>query len=353
LLIAFSGCAKQPQEVLLVYPSPPDEPRIAYLRSYSGVNDFGQNSLFDRLLGSPERTFSKPYGVSATGSKIFITLTGIGGGVAVLDTKQQTMTHLRSKDLTLPTGVASMPDGGVYVADATTKRIFKFDPSGQKIASFSSPDGIKNPGGLALSVDGTRLYVADAYDHSVKVFSPAGALLFQFGGNGQADGKFLYPSNIAVDRRNGNVIVADTQNFRVQVFDRDGKFIRKFGEIGDVPGSFSRPKGVGVDSEGHIYITDAAFSNIQIFDENGQLLLYFGERGNIPGSFDLPAGMYIDAEDRIYVVDSLNSRVQVFQYLSEKWKQGHPAEYQKYLLIGQPAPGSAASGAALQEQKKP
>ena len=96
--------------------------------------------------------------------------------------------------------------------------------------------------------------------------------LFTFGARGDKDGEFNFPSNVAIERKTGNVYIVDTQNFRIQVFDKGGKFVKRFGQIGDAPGTFTRPKGIGIDSEGHIYVADAAFDNLQIFDEKGQVL---------------------------------------------------------------------------------
>lgn len=334
LAASLFGCASTAViEPPIVYPSPPEEPRIVYLKSYKGRIDFRKKSIFDAIFGVQVISdFKKPYGVSAFDGRIYVTETQYAG-VAIFDTKQETVKL--TGDFALPIGVAALPDGGYFVSDSKQKRVFGYDQNVNLRVAIGKKDEFKNPAGLAVNNDLKRLYVVDSYGHSVHVYSVQGEKLFQFGKDGDGDGDFHYPSNVAIDRRNGNVVVVDTQNFRVQIFDKDGKFIRKFGQLGDALGTFSRPKGVGVDSEGHIYVADAAFDNFQVFDENGQLLIFIGGAGNKPGYFQLPAGLFVDEQDKIYVVDSLNARVQVFQYLSEKWKKEHPQEYQSYLL---PAP---------------
>lgn len=331
LTASLFGCASTAvTERPIIYPSPPEEPRIVYLKSYRGRIDFRKNSIFDAIFGVQVLSdFKKPYGVSALDGRIYVTETQYAG-VAIFDTKQQKVKL--TGDFGLPVGVAALSDGGYFVSDAKQKRVFGYDQNENLRVAVGKKDEFKNPAGIAVNNDLKRLYVVDSYGHSVHVYSVQGEKLFQFGKDGDGDGDFHYPSNVAIDRRNGNVVVVDTQNFRVQIFDKDGKFIRKFGQLGDVLGTFSRPKGVGVDSEGHIYVTDAAFDNFQVFDENGQLLIFIGAAGNKPGYFQLPAGLFVDEQDKIYVVDSLNARVQVFQYLSEKWKKEHPQEYQSYLL---------------------
>lgn len=336
MLILLSGCASTAQETgIFVWPSPPDEPRIAYVRSYTGAGDFRKSSFLDAIFGKPASArLAKPYGVFAQGDKIYAALTA-GRSVAVIDEKARTVSYVGDRGagrLALPIGVARAADGTLFVSDAKQKRIFGYNAEGKLVRALGKKGEFKNPSGIAINNTLGRLYVVDSFGHTVHVYSLAGKPLFRFGSRGVADGSFNYPSNVAIDRRNGKVFVMDTQNFRVQIFDQDGKFLTKFGGVGDRPGNFSRPKGIGIDSDGNVYVADAAFDNFQIFDENGELLLFIGSAGAGPGQFQLPAGLFVDERDRIFVVDSLNSRVQVFQYFSERWKSEHPDEYKKYLL---------------------
>lgn len=336
----FSGCASAPsdKDASRYWPSPPEEPRIAYVRSYRS-QDFEKKGFLDLLLGtSAGAGFRNPYGINVAGDRILIALSG-SGEVAVMDTKMETLSYMGNKGqgtLGLPIGIAVASDGTVYVTDAKQKKIFGYDGQGELRVAIGKEGELSNPAGIAVNNEAGRLYIADSKAHVVKVYSLKGEPLFDFGQKGLQDGQFNFPTNVAVDKRNGNVVVVDTQNFRVQVFDKDGKFIRKFGEPGDRPGFFARPKGVGIDSEGHIYVIDANFSNFQVFDDQGALLLFVGSRGIRAGQFSGPTGMYIDETDRIYVVDTGNSRVQVFQYLSEKWRREHPEDYKNLLLKDQP-----------------
>lgn len=338
--MSLAACAARGplEESPIIYPPPPDEPRVVYLRSHYGERDYIKKGFLDFIFGAPRIAgLPKAYGVYAAGDRIYAALTG-AGAVVVIDTKMQKVSYIGGSGagkLVEPIGLAGTADGTIFVSDASLNRVFGYDTHGNLKIAIGKKDEFKNPGGLAVNDELNRLYVVDSYDHSVKVYSTKGEPLFRFGVNGVGDGEFHYPSNVAIDRRNGNVYVVDTMNFRVQVFDKDGKYLRKFGTIGTSPGNFARPKGIGVDSEGHVYVVDAAFENFQILDENGVPLLFVGGAGTAPGYFQLPAGLYIDQKDRIYVADSMNGRIQVFQYLSEKWKKENPEEYKKYLFTGQ------------------
>jgi len=347
ILITLSGCASTPEEKSLFWPAFPDEPRIAFVKSYMGESDLKEKGFFDKLFGGEHEALPKAYGVFAWDNKIYVTITS--GTVLIFDEKEKKLSAFGGEGiarLSLPIGVAVSSDGTIYVSDAKKKGVFAFDQKGKLKLSIWKKDELKNPAGIAINDELGRLYVIDSYGHSVHAYTLQGEKLFQFGSNGDGDGEFHFPTNIAIDRRNGKLYVVDTQNFRVQVFDRDGKFLSKIGTLGDGFGSFSRPKGIGVDTEGHVYVVDAAFDNFQIFDDTGQLLLFMGAAGDAPGYFQLPAGLYVDENDRIYIVDSLNRRVQVFQYLSEKWKKKNPEQYQKYLVqsekMGQKTDGEKA-----------
>ena len=50
--------------------------------------------------------------------------------------------------------------------------------------------------------------------------------------------------------------VADASNNRVSVFSQAGVFVRTFGSLGDGAGQFDFPNGVGVSGSGDIYIVD-------------------------------------------------------------------------------------------------
>ncbi|MEW6365870.1 MAG: 6-bladed beta-propeller [Acidobacteriota bacterium] len=310
----------------LVWPLPPERPRIKYLTTYRGVGDFGQKqSRWKSMLLGPEQpraieVLVKPYGVAAD----------VTGRVYVTDTAARRVFRFdpvaRDVDfvgeegqgrLAKPIGVAVDDEGMVFVADATLNRVFGYGPDGGLAIAIGREGELENPSGMAIDRQLKRLYVADSKKHIVLCYSSAdGSFIRTIGERGVDPGKFNFPTNIFVDRHS-QLYVADTLNFRIQVFGPEGDFIREVGKQGDTPGCLNRPKGVGVDSEGHIYVADASFNNFQIFDSQGAILLFVGLPGRGPGQFILPAGLFVDDQDRIYVADQGNSRVQVFQYIRE------------------------------------
>ena len=311
----------------LVWPLPPDPPRIRFVAAYSGEADFKKKaSGFRRLLLGPEPpsgvVLKKPYGVAASDDgRIYVTDTG-SATVFAFDAARREVRQLGVEGrvhFRVPTGIAVDGAGRVFVADSGLAAIYCFDGAGKPVMSLGGKE-LQSPAGLAIDRARHRLYAADSRGHRILSWDiESGKFLAAWGTRGAGDGQFNYPTNLAVDKA-GRVYVTDTGNFRVAILDADGRFVRAFGDAGDAMGHFHRPKGIGVDSDGNVYVSDAAFNNYQIFDDTGRLLLAVGGAGRDPGTFWLPAGLHVDAKDKVYVVDQVNARVQVFQYLKSPAK---------------------------------
>jgi DNA-binding beta-propeller fold protein YncE len=316
----------------LIWPLPPDPPRIRWVAQYMDMAKVKQpaakkSGWLEKVTGTktPDEKLElrKPYGVTTDNrGRIFIADTELKT-VFMIDRKARSVERREGNSrapLAMPVGVAVDSQDRLFVSDAALHSLICFSPTGSPTAYFGTA-ALGRPGGIAIDRQRNRLYVADAKDSRIAVFDTA-SLKFvgYFGGPGKPgkreNGTFLSPTNVAVDRQ-GNIYVADTGNYRVQILDPTGKFLRAFGTQGDAPGEFIRPKGIAVDSEGHIYVADAEFNNFQILTPQGQPLLAVGALGSEPGQFALVAGMYIDSEDQIYTTEMFRGRVQVFQYIAQ------------------------------------
>ena len=310
----------------LVWPLPPEPPRIRYVMTYHGADDFDTKkpSRWKTLLLGPDEsslrrpeTMIKPYGIAvAPDGRVFVTDTA-ARRVFAFDPELRKVAFIGEQGngrLTKPIGVAVDEQGRVFVADATLGRVFAYSPDGSLALAIGHEGEFKNPSGLAIDRLNKRLYVADASKHQIGCYSTLdGTPVRTIGQRGTGPGQFNFPTNIT-RRADGRLYVTDTMNFRVQVFDPDGAFLSQFGRLGDAAGDFDKPKGIAVDSAGHIYVVEGINDAVQVFDESGRLLLAFGESGSGDGQFWLPSGIAI-VNDIVYVADSANRRVQVFQYL--------------------------------------
>lgn len=303
----------------LVWPKPPAQPRIRFLRSIAGPQDIGLRksllqTLGEAIFGRSEEWMVRPVGVAARDGVLYVADPG-SQALYIFDLDQrsfQKVAKAGGQDLVSPIGVA-VGAGVIYLSDSYLGQILVFDRGGRFLQAFGARE-LQRPTGLAFDPRSRRLYVADTSAHRIAIYNQEGTLEGSFGTRGKGNGEFNYPTHLWLAGK-GLLYVVDALNYRVQIFDRDGRFVAKFGRHGDGSGDLASPKGVGVDAQGHIYVVDALFDAVQIFDHKGQLLLIFGERGIRPGQFWLPAGLSIDERGRIYVADSYNQRVQVFQFL--------------------------------------
>ncbi len=326
--MGLTGCVSEPRKIReepknLVWPMPPEQPRIRYIKTYRGQMDFRKSdNLRDTLFGIEAQGISlaKPYGVAvnADGSRMYVTDAKLRG-VVVFDFEKGKVAMLKTDamgGLASPVEVRVDSQGRIYVTDSFGGKLMVYKPNGETLRSMGGAEGMKRPTGLALDEAHNRIYVSDVASHQIMVYDFDGNFIKRFSERGSDPGYLNFPNNLAVDKE-GKIYVTDSGNFRVQIFTPEGEYVSSFGKLGDGFGSFARPKGIALDSDSNIYVVDAAFGNYQIFNETGRLLLFVGVVGKQPGMFWLPAGMYIDHNDKIYVVDSLNKRVQVFQYIKD------------------------------------
>jgi uncharacterized protein (TIGR03663 family) len=274
-----------------------------------------------------------------------------------------------------PHGLAVAPDGSLYVADSNNHRIQKFDPSGKFLMAFGTFSGPNNPNpapgtfnepwGVAVGSDGS-VYVADTWNHRIQKFDATGKFITAWGVAGQTEmggqgGIFWGPRDVAVGQ-DGRVYVSDAGNKRIQVFSAEGVFQAQFGGAGVQPGQLDEPVGlavapdgnlvvndtwnqriqvlspeglpirewevkgwldqsvtnkpyVAVDKDGNVYTTDPTGFRVLVFGPDGTFKAMFGDLGTDEKSFQLPIGIAVDAYGDVYVSDAGLARILKFPSL--------------------------------------
>jgi len=227
-----------------------------------------------------------------------------------------------------PTGVAVDGSGNVYVGDAGSFRIQKFDENGNFLLEWGGEgtgDGQFGfqfgPPSLSVAVDGSgNVYVGDTGNSRIQKFDENGNFLLKWGTFGNGDGQFGHQTpgipglSVAVDG-SGNVYVGDTGNARIQKFDGNGNFSLKWGTPGNGDGQFAPFLGnlsVAVDGSGNVYVGDVGNLRIQKFEGNGNFLLKWGTPGTGDGQFFVNISVAVDGLGNVYVSDPVNFRIQKF-----------------------------------------
>lgn len=328
IILLVGGCATPAGELfptmdrVMVWPAPPDVPRIRLIGSLGSSADLKAalpgGEVFKAAFRGPRPSipFSSPHGLAIHESHQLAIADSAGGCVHLIDLNARThsMTSgFGDQRLKTPVGV-TWANGRWFVTDAQRGEILELNHQGQIVGQHAQ--WLSRPVGITYSEKVKKFFVVDGGKHEIVVLDSNLTLLERLGRRGSAPGEFNYPTHIAC--QGDRLLVADSGNFRVQLLDLEGNPIRMIGRKGDAAGDLSMPKGVTFDRDGHIYVADAHFENVQVFDETGQLLMAFGQEGGGAGFFSLPAGLCFDDQDRLWVADSGNRRLQVFEYLIDR-----------------------------------
>jgi DNA-binding beta-propeller fold protein YncE len=326
LFLLLGACAapieiKPDATTTTVWPSPPADARVVFVRAISRPGDLGiVKGFFQRVVefvfGETQAQLIRPMAVIDVDNILYVADPG-AKGVHRFDRPAGRYDLIRGSggtQLPSPVGLARGENGSVYVTDSALGDVFLIERNAKFAARVPLTAGLGQPTGIAFDATSRRLYVADTSGHRVNVYSTDGALLATIGRRGGGDGEFNFPTMIW-RTATGKIFVTDSLNFRTQIFDANGGFTGKFGRAGDGSGDSPRQKGVATDRYGHVYVVDALLHGVQIFDESGSFLLSIGGLGQAPGEFRLPAGIFIGDDDTIYVADAYNQRVQVFRYV--------------------------------------
>ena len=155
-------------------------------------------------------------------------------------------------EFTGPEGIFINDEGHVIVTDCSDKRIQVLDKDGK----FMYKIGDNGPGKLNLPSGcihhKNKFIVTDFGDNCLKVFDKSGKFLYRIGEKGEADGQFLSPWGLCVEKYGDhqNLLVCDRNNGRIQQFTMEGRF------IGKTIVKLGGPKAIATTPDGRILVCD-------------------------------------------------------------------------------------------------
>ncbi|MBI3697576.1 MAG: NHL repeat-containing protein [Acidobacteria bacterium] len=182
--------------------------------------------------------------------------------------------------LQMPFALLHDGKGRLYVTDYAADQVQVFSLDGKFLFAWGRegfrPGEFRSPVGIAQDPVG-NLYVVEFYNHRVQKFTAEGKFLLMWGEEGdwnkpdEPPEKMLYPAGIDVGP-DGNVYVADSGRDKIKVFSPEGKFLRQFGAKGPEPGKFNALAGVSFDAMGRLHEADSAAHRVQMFSKEGVFL---------------------------------------------------------------------------------
>jgi DNA-binding beta-propeller fold protein YncE len=326
-----SGCSAQQKLPVeeVVWPAPPEKPRIKYVRTIVGSYDFDQTFMgkFRRNFLGPDHSSDvfnpASLALSPDEQRLYVACPPVSR-VLEFDLAGQSLRRVAAPEghaAKSPYGVAVGPGDELFVTDQAERAVLVYS-RGDRFLRQLGKGRLVRPSGIAIDAKRQLVYVVDAGTqeqprHVVEVFAPDGRHVRTIGGRGQAQGQFLYPSHVLVGK-DGLLYVSDTANSRVQAFDPDGNPVQMFGTLGDAGGQFGKPKGIAFDAFGNMHVVDSQTSRVQIFNTQLQLLLVYGGQAARHEFMLVPNGIAITSKNDIFVADYAMNHVNQYQLFNTK-----------------------------------
>jgi DNA-binding beta-propeller fold protein YncE len=237
---------------------------------------------------------------------------------------QKPPSQLNTISVTNPVDVKWLAGENIYVLSGSTATITEFGTNGSVVRSLAGigSGAASAPSGLDVDANG-NVYAAITGDNQVWKFKPASSSFVadtNFGGRGyignsyriagSAPAQFDSPYDVAVTPDGTAIYVTDTANNRIQQFTSSGSYVATIGFRGTNIGQFNSPKGISSAPDGTLVVVDSGNSRVAAM-LGGGVLGVFGQAGTSPGQFESPLNAASSGLN-IYVADSGNNQIQKF-----------------------------------------
>jgi DNA-binding beta-propeller fold protein YncE len=280
------------------------------------IDAFDRGGKLLRSFGASGRAagqFDEPLGVAADASGIRAVTDAVNGRVQFLNPDGSLAAVWGSPApgptiLPRPVGVAFDGGGNAYVLDGRRARVVVFGrTTGLPVRSFGAPGSgsgqLLDPSAITIDSSGV-VWVADAGNQRIVEFGTGGTPLDVITGVSNARGIAVSPD--------GTRVYVTTSAGRIAVYDRSGNEIDEFAGRGGKLGQLESPGQIATDAAGNLWVADRGNNRVQQYGPNGERLGTFGARGANLGEFVHPTGVSIDCHGTLTVTDSDNNRVQQF-----------------------------------------
>ena len=204
----------------------------------------------------------------------------------------------------------------VIVSDSHYHCVRVYSPEGSLLKTIGGTAGTE-PGQLSYVSDALcdtagNFYVSEFGDNQrISRFDRDGNFLLCWGSLGAREGQFsrIRAMTLGPDC---NLYVADACNHRIQVFTTNGAFVRAFGTPGKGIGELAYPYDVACSAgpTPYLYVIEYENHRVQKFTLSGESLGTWGGPGRQPGELCGPWALAVDSRGRVHVADSQNDRIQ-------------------------------------------
>lgn len=175
-------------------------------------------------------------------------------GVILFDAMSRSVEHkLAAPQGGYPSDIAIGPDGSVYVSDPFSGAIYKGDGQGAELETFIPKGIFRSPQGLAVSADGSRLYVSD-YRYGIAIVDLSNASFTRLA----ADTDVILDGVDGLWRHGNELIVVQngTSPMRISAFQLSEDGFRVVGQrvLEQAHSGWTEPLGGSIDDDALIYV---------------------------------------------------------------------------------------------------
>ena len=250
-------------------------------------------------LGQPVRTITGlnlPWGI-AINSKQQLVVAEMGGKkITIMERDGKRVQTIECDKFKLPRGVATGPDGAIYVTDRDAQCLFKFDKEGKLLKTVQN--NLKEP--YSVKIIRNQLYVADYSSDLVKIFDTDCNVV----GTIQTK-ECPRPYDIA-EGEDGLYVVGSDGKIAVYRCAPNGEFIRHLNTNPSL--NLSTIRSICFDSSGHLIVVNYCGSTgVYVFQPSCEHVASLSLASS--GWSKYPAGIAIDEDGFVYVCDCNNSTI--------------------------------------------
>ena len=278
---------------------------VTYIPQVRGRHDLIVKVNEREITGSPFRVFVKihptrlgkpvhiidgliqPWGIAVNNNQQLVVAESGGRKITIMERDGKRVQEILCDEFRNINGVATIPDGAVYVTDGRAKCLFKFSKDG-KLCKSVKIHGWPH----FIATINNQLYVSDYNNNEVKIFD------MDCNAVGSITSDYPRPKDIA--EHNGHLYVGSDGKRSIDVYQcaPGGKYIR---HVNIKECKLSR--GLCFDRCGYLYVvfSEAGSEGVYVFDCNGEHITSFGLKKS--GFMQSPAGIVIDDDGFVYVCD--------------------------------------------------
>ena len=211
-----------------------------------------------------ESGLASPYGIALdSAGRIYVSeiKTGL---LKILDAAGQVSDVIDLGEVTgksvAPGRITIGKDGLIYLADLNNNEILILNGKGALVGKVGDFAYLQKAG-----LTGDRIIGLSGQGKAVKLVKKDGSNPVTFGDHGdEGERNVSFPTGFAIDSK-GRLWIADAFQHRIKVFTLDGKFLFNYGRMEEQKGGFFFPVDLCFGDNGELFVLEKGASRIQLF----------------------------------------------------------------------------------------